>query len=150
MENEKESNFGPCDLRAGTRTTKTNGLQEIKVSSSGVAARVNRDGRVDLRIDLTGVPNGVGVYWHCAVWFFLCRRGRNLGRFPDWPTFRKALNSATGVRVDHVGGCPEVTDFTKLELSDRKKSERQGQQERRAYKTRGKRVLLQRRLHAEY
>ena len=75
-------------------------------------AREDKDGRLDLRVHLTGVPGGRQVYWHDAVWFFFW----NSDRFATFKAFRRALNQKKGVKVDHVGGLPACTDFNRLRL----------------------------------
>ena len=86
------------------RNVKTVGqsfrLNEINQGDLAIApyAREDKDGRLDLRVDLTGVPVGKNVYWHCAVWFFVwdCTRPVIFDRF--W----RALNKAKCIKVDHV------------------------------------------------
>ena len=72
----------------------------------------DKDGRLDLRVDLTSVPGGLQTYWHDAVWFFFW----NSGRFATFKAFRRALNHKKGVKVDHAGGLPACTDFNRLRL----------------------------------
>ena len=100
------------------------------------------DGRFDLRIDLTGVEHGSRAYWHHALWYFF----HNDGRYKSFADFRKALNDKDGVRVDHVGGIPEVTDVGRLQLIDARESASQGSQRKRLYRMHGERSLMQRRL----
>ena len=72
----------------------------------------DKDGRLDLRVDLTGVPGGKKMFWHCAVWFFFW----NSDCFATFKAFRRALNQKKGVKVDHVGVLRAETDFNRLRL----------------------------------
>ena len=74
----------------------------------------------------------------------------NDGRFKSFAHFKQTLSKKDGFRVDHVGGCPEETDWRKLCLQGSGRSAAQGRAQCRAYQTRGTRALLQRKLmHAQ-
>ena len=90
------------------------GLNKIGRGDSAITPWVHedKDGRLDLQVDLTGVPGGKKAFWHCAVWFFFW----NSDRFATFKAFRRALNFKKGVKVDHVGGLPACTDFNRLRL----------------------------------
>ena len=100
------------------------------------------DGRLDLKITLTGVEHGKQVFWHDALWYFFC----NDGRYTSLPSSAKVLNGRYGFRGDHVGGLPEVTGVGRLQLIDAAESARQGSQRKRLYRMHGERSLMQRRL----
>ena len=59
-------------------------------------AHEDKDGRLDLRVDLTSVPGGKRMFWHCAVWFFFW----NFDCFSTFKAFRRAPNQKKGVKAD--------------------------------------------------
>ena len=57
-----------------------------------------RNGRLDLRVDLTKGAGGKNTSWHDVLWFFF----HNDGKFKTFAEFRKTLSSKQAYRVDHV------------------------------------------------
>ena len=116
----------------------------VEQAATEVRPWPNKDkhGRYDLRIDLSGVERGRGAYWHDVLWFYF----HNHGRFPSFAAFRECLQKSGGVRVDHVGGCPAVTDVRRLELVGAVASAGQGASRKRLYRVQGEQVLAKQRL----
>ena len=102
----------------------------------------NEKGRLNLRVDLTGVEAGRGALWHDVLWYYF----HNEQEFSTFADFRKQVGAKKGVRVDHVGGKPEKIDVFRLRLKGERKTAQEGSPQKRTYKTGGDRVLLEARL----
>ena len=74
------------------------GLNKSSRGDSAITpwAHEDKDGRLDLRVDLTSVPGGKRMFWHCAVWFFFW----NFDCFSTFKAFRRAPNQKKGVKAD--------------------------------------------------
>ena len=107
----------------------------------------NNWGRLNLRVDLTGVDKGRGALWHDVLWYYFYNNQQKPElQFATFADFRKQVRAKRGVRVDHAGGKPEKTDVFTLRLKGERKSAQEGAAQKRAYKTGGERVLLEARL----
>ena len=130
--------------RVWTRAVGATGVgeeQTPKVVSPWITPHGWHSQRLALKIDLTGIPYGRGTYWHDCLWYHF----HNRGQFDSYAAFRMALKSKCGLRVDHMGGIPEVTNVNRLRLISADASAKQGAEYRQWYKKSGERLLAQRR-----